>query len=456
MLSQRRGMNAYSDHKVTRGYVYFGNQRVGVVERREALAAAQSATPGGIERAPALSNNNNRPTVFPNGKDRWTSYIRDHQGRLLVSLSEYEAPATSWGMSDPRYRGIVFDCIFFCVNYYAALFIYFWLFIKTQKDLVVARFSFLLIVLLSIGLLSGCSGIQDMLKGDQWETGGTGNQGVTGNVGAQGPIGETGGTGNVGAQGPEGPALSGRWVGHMYLLELDGRLAADHSGITVTLMAPVSLTSAGPSLPSSVQTDVRGQFVFPGMVTGLYSLRFSKEGYGTTYYYNMLFTGGGDQRWRAYGDIPVDTALLKAPDFQIESIATTNEFNSAGTFYVKVATNGAGKKRNVILFWSTSESVSSQNYIGYRTEQVGNYANNYNGYGPGDSVFQVDRNASYDSFPAGTLYFKAYPMSYSVYSQEGLSIQWPGIYADRVTGRLTYTSLGAPSETLRVEDLRIL
>ena len=52
MLSQRRGMNAYSDHKVMRRYVYFGNQRVGgvcmgIVEQREALAAAQSATQEG-------------------------------------------------------------------------------------------------------------------------------------------------------------------------------------------------------------------------------------------------------------------------------------------------------------------------------------------------------------------------------------------------------------------------
>jgi hypothetical protein len=320
--------------------------------------------------------------------------------------------------------------------------------------------------LMSVGLLSGCSGIQDMLKGDHGEVGATGEQGVTGNVGAQGPTGETGEQGpteNTGAQGPigetgeqgpEGPALSGRWVGHMYLLELDGRLAADHSGITVTLMAPVSLTSVGPSLPSSVQTDVSGQFVFPEMVTGLYSLSFSKEGYGTTYYYNMSFTGGGDQRWRAYGDIPVDTALIKAPDFQIESISTTNnQYNSDGTFYVKVATNGAGKNRDVMLFWSTSESVSSQNYMGYRISSVGNYESEMEGFGPGDSVFDLSRNSSYDNLPAGTLYFKAYPVSHSVYSQEGLSIQWPGIYPDRVTGRLTFTSLGAPSETLIVEDL---
>ena len=96
------------------GMCIFGNQRVGVVERREALAAEQSATPGGIERARALSNNN-RTTVFPNGKDRCTRYIRDHQGRLLISLSEYEAPATSFGMSDPRYLDIVFDYIIFFV-----------------------------------------------------------------------------------------------------------------------------------------------------------------------------------------------------------------------------------------------------------------------------------------------------------------------------------------------------
>ena len=106
MLSQRRGMNAYSGHKVTRGYVSFGNQRVGVVERREAQtpAAGEAATPrpaatplregnnseNGIERARALSNNN-RPRVFPDGKDPWTSYVRDHQIALLMSLAAYEA-----------------------------------------------------------------------------------------------------------------------------------------------------------------------------------------------------------------------------------------------------------------------------------------------------------------------------------------------------------------------------
>jgi len=298
-----------------------------------------------------------------------------------------------------------------------------------------SRFSFLFIVFMSIGVLSGCSGIQDMLRGDQGETGATGAQGVTGNVGAQGPTGETG------EQGPEGPSLSGRWVGHMYLLELDGRLAADHSGITVTLMAPVSLTSVGPSLPSSVQTDASGQFVFPEMVTGLYSLSFSKEGYGTTYYYNMSFTGGGDQRWRAYGDIPVDTALIKAPDFQIESMV--NVFSNYDDFHIVVNTNVLSEVRSVILFWSDSESVSSQNYMGYKSYEI---------YDDGHVDFYIDD--SYDNIPpGGTVYFKAYPVSHSVYSQEGLSIQWAGIYTDRVTGRLTFTSLGEPSETLMVEDL---
>jgi RHS repeat-associated protein len=84
----------YSDHKVTRGYVYFGNQRVAVVERREALEAAQSATHEGSRGS---------SPGFPEGKDRWTSYVRDHQGTLLMSLSEYEAQAASWGRVDPRY-----------------------------------------------------------------------------------------------------------------------------------------------------------------------------------------------------------------------------------------------------------------------------------------------------------------------------------------------------------------
>jgi hypothetical protein len=310
--------------------------------------------------------------------------------------------------------------------FFLFLFSYFRLFVKPQKDLVMYRFSFLLIVLMSMGLLSGCSGIQDMLKGDQGETGSAGEQGVTG---------------NIGAQGPAGPALSGRWVGHMYLLELDGRLASDHSGITVTLMAPVSLTSVGPSLPSSVQTDATGQFVFPEMVTGLYSLSFSKEGYGTTYYYNMSFTGGGDQPWGAYGDIPVDTALIKSPDFQIESISNSF-FNFEDRFYIKVNTNALSKVRSVILFWSDSESVSSQNYMGYRSVKIN-----------ADGLAEFYLYDSYDYMPSGDLYFKAYPVSHSIYSQQGLSIQWPGTYSDRVTGRLTFTNLGEPSATLMVERL---
>ena len=63
------------------------------MERREAAA--------GIERALALSEK--KTSIFPEGKDRWTSYVRDHQGTLLMSLSEYEAQAAGWGMTDPRY-----------------------------------------------------------------------------------------------------------------------------------------------------------------------------------------------------------------------------------------------------------------------------------------------------------------------------------------------------------------
>jgi RHS repeat-associated protein len=99
--------DTYGDHKITRGFVYFGNQRVAVVERREAAQRdAQSASLEGSRGSSpeeALSEKNNKSSIFPKGKDRWTSYIRDHQGSLLMSITDYEAPATDWGITDPRY-----------------------------------------------------------------------------------------------------------------------------------------------------------------------------------------------------------------------------------------------------------------------------------------------------------------------------------------------------------------
>lgn len=316
-----------------------------------------------------------------------------------------------------------------------------------------SRFSFLFIVFMSIGLLSGCSGIQDMLKGDQGEVGATGEQGVTGNVGAQGPTGgtgEQGPTGNTGAQGPigetgeqgpEGPALSGRWVGHMYLIGSNGSLQSDHSGVTVTISGPVSLASGSSFSPVSVQTDSAGKFVVPDMETGLYTLSFSKEGYGTLYYYNQAFTGGGDQSWSAYAGLPLATGMTQVPDFEILEVGF--EYPYGGRYIsLSVTTNAQNQYRSLMVFWSTSPEVSSQNYMG--SSMTSSSETSFDGSGNGSKYFELKTDAS-------PIYVQVYPATPLYFSEGGKSFQWPGTYVDPTDNSLIFTSLGNPSAVLRID-----
>jgi hypothetical protein len=257
-------------------------------------------------------------------------------------------------------------------------------------------------------MLSGCSGLQDMLKGDQ---------------------------------GSEGPSLSGRWVGRMYLVTQEGTLAADHSGITVTLTAPISLASTSTSsLPVSVETDASGKFVLPDMVTGLYSLTFSKENYGTLYYYNMSFTGGGDQIWSPYEDIPFNPGMTQVPDFEISTFNLYSK--SVGHISLEVFANIQNKSRSLVAFWSTSPEVSSQNYMGSSLP----YSSPKSFSETGETMLNFDGNFS--SLP---IYVQIYPVSPLSGGSEGVNLQWPGTYTDPLTNKIVFTSLGTPSETLRIE-----
>lgn len=257
-------------------------------------------------------------------------------------------------------------------------------------------------------MLSGCSGLQDILKGDQ---------------------------------GSEGPSLSGRWVGHMYLVTQDGVLASDHSGITVTLTAPVSLASTSTSsLPVSVETDASGKFVLPDMVTGLYSLTFSKENYGTLYYYNMSFTGGGDQIWSPYEDTPFNPGMTQIPDFEISTFNLYSK--SARHINLEVFANIQNKSRSLVAFWSTSPEVSSQNYMGSSLY-----------YSPLKSFSETGKTTMYfeGNFPSLPIYIQVYPVSPLSGGSEGINLQWPGTYTDPMTNKIVFTSLGTPSEILRID-----
>jgi len=248
-------------------------------------------------------------------------------------------------------------------------------------------------------------------------------------------------------QESESAGQTGRWVGHMYLMTQTGEPATDHSGITVTLTAATSLASAGvSSLPASVQTDASGKFVLPDMVTGLYTISFSKENYGTMHYYNMSFTGGGDQAWAPYGHLRLYTGLTPLPDFEISGI---NLFYSSGSYiYVKIDSDlsnfSEDQPRTVVFFWSSSPDVSSQNYTSFRVSRLQSSA--------GGSVLAFISKYPPFTFP---LYIQVYPVSTgfvnNIDDRYSDDFSEAGIFRDPIINKLVFASIGAPSATLRID-----
>jgi hypothetical protein len=228
---------------------------------------------------------------------------------------------------------------------------------------------------------------------------------------------------------------TGRWVGHMYLVTKDGLLATDHSGITVTLTAPTSLASTGiSSLPTSVQTDASGKFVFPDMVTGLYTISFSKENYGTMHYYNIPFTGGGDQTWAPYGSLRFYPAITQLPGFEISEVRMNAiSFSSFVTISIDVDPLENSPDRAFVCFLSDSPDVSSQNYKLYFIRSNTRYP----------YVVSVGTTLP---FP---FYIQIYPVS--AFNNSLGAFSEAGVYSDPITNKAVFPSIGNPSATLRID-----
>lgn len=112
--------------------------------------------------------------------------------------------------------------------------------------------------------------------------------------------------GSDGAAGPTGPSLSGSLVGFAYLYDVNGIRATDNSGITVSIEGQTATAT----------TNSAGKWVLPNLQTGIYTLVFSKAGYGTQKTIEFQFTGGGEE----YVGIK---SVCKLPNFFATGLSAT-------------------------------------------------------------------------------------------------------------------------------------
>lgn len=212
-----------------------------------------------------------------------------------------------------------------------------------------------------------------------------------------------------GDQGPAGPALEGSIHGFVYLFNENGSRLANHGGVTVTVGAQ------GPSAIS----DSLGKWMIQGLTTGIYSMTYSKSGYGTWKEPTVQFSGGGDY----YSGV---ISLYQLPSIAVLTFAV--DTTTSGLTRLILSGTISQTDGQVVVFFHTSPDVSSEptdNIYTYATSTYNNSAT----FNAGVSVYQLNRAGIFSGM---TLYLKAYPSSVSFSN-----------FSDPSTGRPVYPNIGS-------------
>ena len=213
---------------------------------------------------------------------------------------------------------------------------------------------------------------------------------------------------------------SGTMVGHVILVNNNGSQPADRSHVAVLVEGRTD----------TVFTDANGSFTLSAS-EGIYSLSFSKAGYGTMKSINNWFPGGGQ--------MVVNTVTLsQPPTFSVSGFSVTKPTNSTSLNVADTLTDTNSVARRLILFLGRTSTVSSNpaNYFATNTLTPT--------VSKGISTSTITQTTLRNSgFVAGdTIWFVAYAAN--EYGQNST-------YTDAVSGRITYANLNAtPSKTVFV------
>lgn len=144
--------------------------------------------------------------------------------------------------------------------------------------------------------------------------------------------------------------ISGDLVGFIELIDIDGNVIDDKSGVTVKIE----------NTSHSSVTNADGRYVFSNLSAGTYSFTYSKEGYGEYKGSNYQYVGG---------NVPAllsQTSLYELPDFEVLSVDITYEDNridirgtidKASPYYIRAFIKDSANVSNKNYDWRTSRSV---------------------------------------------------------------------------------------------------
>lgn len=154
--------------------------------------------------------------------------------------------------------------------------------------------------------------------------------------------------GDAGPAGPAGPIgrLSGNLYGRVSLYDEDSTRITNNSGVTISVASV-----------NSAQSTREGWWTLYGLSAGIYTVVFSKPGYGTFKYFGLEFVGGDSLYFGS-------TSLVNIPRYYFNSFTASfgadSVLNMSGTISSHVPHNGY---RNVMIFVDTTATVSSTRYV---------------------------------------------------------------------------------------------
>jgi hypothetical protein len=227
--------------------------------------------------------------------------------------------------------------------------------------------------------------------------------------------------GKQGDPGPTGTSLSGSINGLVTLTSANGTQPADMSGVVVK-------TNKG----DSVLTNTAGAWTLKEN-TGIYTLTFTKAGYGITTINGYGFAGGGSSyiNTTALSQVPLYTTSIT-----LDSIGGNSTSTKDLHMNVNLTIAGqTGQKQDMefFVYYSTSNGVSANNYMGMTTVTVPASQTSFKGAITGSDFLNAGIQVGQ------VVYVAVYPSAAST----ALSSK----YVDESTGKTVYTALGQASIT---------
>jgi hypothetical protein len=217
-------------------------------------------------------------------------------------------------------------------------------------------------------------------------------------------------------------------TGFVSLYQSDGSQSPDQSGVTISVQ--------GTSL--STTTDSTGHWTINGLNQGSYTVIYTKPGYGMSEQQDVQFVGGGT-------DFLGTTTMAQAPTFSValDPLQTIADSNGINVTYAP-SKDTSGSDIIVVIVVGSESDVSATDPTKYL------YANLSVSNGEENSVPIAKTTLRGLGFMSGkTAYIVAYPLCDLIQSHNGYNDEeYYSSYLDVGTGRVAYTSVGAPSNVI--------